>query len=115
MVKRTVVGAHYGLNDWLVQRVGAAVMALYVLFIGVLLLSLPQVGFNEWRSLFTLAWLRYVALLFFIGAFLHAWVGVRDILMDYVKPDGLRLFLEVLTVFALAIYGVWTVDILWGQ
>ena len=31
MVKRIVVGAHYGLRDWLIQRVSAVVMALYTL------------------------------------------------------------------------------------
>ena len=31
MVKRVVVGAHYGLRDWLMQRVTAAVMAVYTL------------------------------------------------------------------------------------
>ena len=43
--KRTVVGAHYGLRDWLSQRVTAVLMALFTL----ILLAL---GF--WRSRFTL-------------------------------------------------------------
>jgi succinate dehydrogenase / fumarate reductase, membrane anchor subunit len=43
----------------------------------------------------------------------HAWVGVRDILMDYVKPDGLRLALQVLTLLVIAAYLGWTVQILW--
>ena len=43
----------------------------------------------------------------------HAWVGVRDILMDYVKPDGLRLALQVLFILLLASYLGWAVQILW--
>jgi succinate dehydrogenase / fumarate reductase membrane anchor subunit len=43
----------------------------------------------------------------------HAWVGVRDIVMDYIKPDGLRLGLEVVTILVLASYVGWTVQILW--
>ena len=31
MVERIVSGAHYGLRDWLMQRVTAVVMALYAL------------------------------------------------------------------------------------
>jgi succinate dehydrogenase / fumarate reductase membrane anchor subunit len=33
--------------------------------------------------------------------------------MDYVKPDGLRLTLQVLTVLLLAVYLGWAVQILW--
>ena len=44
----------------------------------------------------------------------HAWIGVRDIWMDYVKPTGLRLTLEVLTLVSLVVYAGWTIGILWG-
>jgi succinate dehydrogenase / fumarate reductase membrane anchor subunit len=39
-------------------------------------------------------------------------VGVRDILMDYVRPDGLRLTLQVLVLLVLASYLGWAVQIL---
>jgi succinate dehydrogenase / fumarate reductase membrane anchor subunit len=42
-------------------------------------------------------------------------VGVRDIIMDYVKPTGLRLLLQALAGTALVFYLVWSVSILWGR
>jgi succinate dehydrogenase / fumarate reductase membrane anchor subunit len=45
---------------------------------------------------------------------LHAWVGVRNIFMDYIKDTGVRLILYVLVIVALVIYGAWAVQILWG-
>ena len=45
----------------------------------------------------------------------HAWVGVRNILMDYVKPTGVRLALQVRRSSALLVgYAGWTIQILWG-
>jgi succinate dehydrogenase / fumarate reductase membrane anchor subunit len=44
---------------------------------------------------------------------LHAWVGMRDILMDYIKPTGLRLALEVLVILVLVGCAGWAVQILW--
>ena len=44
----------------------------------------------------------------------HAWVGMRDILMDYVKPVGMRLALEVAVGGVLIAYLVWSAQILWG-
>jgi len=52
-------------------------------------------------------------MLFAISVAWHAWVGVRDILMDYIKPDGLRLGLQVGALLTIAAYVGWTVQILW--
>lgn len=114
MVKRIVTGAHYGLKDWLAQRVTAVVMAAYVIvFIGMLVVCTPRT-YGEWRALFGHQAMRIATLIFFISLFWHAWIGMRDILMDYVKPTGARLGLEVVVVLVLAGYAVWTVQILWS-
>lgn len=114
MVNRIVVGAHYGLRDWLVQRMTAVVMAVYVLLMVVILISNPSLDHAQWQALFANQWMRFASLLFLLSLYLHAWVGVRDIFMDYVKPVGVRLALQFLTVVALAFYAVWSVHILWG-
>jgi succinate dehydrogenase / fumarate reductase membrane anchor subunit len=57
--------------------------------------------------------MRVATLLFAASLAWHAWVGMRDILMDYVKPAGLRLGLEVLTLLVVAAYLGWTIQILW--
>ena len=54
-------------------------------------------------------------MLFFLALLYHAWVGIRDIVMDYVKPTGLRLLLQSLVGTALVFYLVWSVSILWGR
>jgi succinate dehydrogenase / fumarate reductase membrane anchor subunit len=40
---------------------------------------------------------------------------VRDIWMDYVKPVGVRLTLEIATLVVLVVYVGWTIQILWGS
>jgi succinate dehydrogenase / fumarate reductase membrane anchor subunit len=57
--------------------------------------------------------MRVATFLFVASALVHAWVGMRDIWMDYVKPTGVRLALEVLTVLVLAGCGGWALQILW--
>jgi len=51
---------------------------------------------------------------FVVALLWHAWVGVRNIAMDYVKPLGLRLTLQSAVIVALVLYLGWTVQILWG-
>ncbi len=113
MTDRVVTGAHYGLRDWLAQRITAAIMALYTVIVLVVLLDSAPITYKVWKDLFTQGWMRVATLLFMASLAWHAWVGVRDILMDYIKPAGLRLALEVMTLLVLAVYLGWTVQILW--
>ena len=112
-MNRIVVGAHYGLRGWLAQRVTAVVMALYTVLILAVLAIAPPRHYGDWKALFDQQWMKLATFLFLISIFLHAWVGMRDILMDYVKPTGARLTLEVAVLLALAGYLGWTVQILW--
>jgi succinate dehydrogenase / fumarate reductase membrane anchor subunit len=112
-MKRLVVGAHYGLRDWLAQRVTAVIMAAYSVIVAVVLLSGQPITYAAWRGLFSQGWMRVATLLFAFSLAWHAWVGVRDIIMDYVKFDGLRLALQVFILLLISIYFGWTVQILW--
>lgn len=113
MVERVITGAHYGMRDWLAQRVSAAIMAAYSIILAVALLSGQPINYATWRDLFANGWMRVATLLFAVSLAWHAWVGMRDILMDYARPTGLRLFLEIVTVLVLAAYLGWTIQILW--
>jgi succinate dehydrogenase / fumarate reductase, membrane anchor subunit len=113
MANRIVTGAHYGMRDWLAQRVTAAIMAVYSLILAFVLLSGQPISYAVWRDLFAHGWMRVATLLFAFSLAWHAWVGMRDILMDYVKPTALRLGMEVFTLILLAGYLGWTVQVLW--
>jgi len=113
VVKRVVVGAHYGLASWLAQRVTAVVMALYSVILLVVFLRGAPLSYGVWKDLFAQGWMRVGTLLFAVSLAWHAWVGVRDILMDYVKPVGVRLSLQVAVLLVLAGYLGWTIQILW--
>lgn len=113
MVGRVVVGAHYGLKDWLAQRISAVVMAVYTLILVAILLGSAPFTYASWKALFANGWMRFATLVFAVSVLVHAWVGVRDILMDYAKPAGLRFALEVLAIVVLVGYAGWALQIFW--
>ncbi len=115
MVNRVVTGAHYGLRDWLIQRVTAVLMAAYSVALAAWLMLQPDLDYDVWTGLFSGQPMRSFTLLFLLSVFYHAWVGIRDIVMDYVKPAGMRLVIHVLVILALALYAIWAVQILWGM
>ncbi len=108
------VGAHYGLGEWLLQRLTAVVMAIYsmVIFIGVMLM--PPRSYADWQDFFSPALFRVATMLFVAALLYHAWVGMRDILMDYLRTTGVRLAAQAVVGLALFFYLVWTASILWG-
>jgi succinate dehydrogenase / fumarate reductase membrane anchor subunit len=111
--KRVVVGAHYGMRDWLSQRVTATLMALYTVVLIVQVLLPGEMGYDKWAGIFAAQWMKVLTLTVFLALAWHAWVGVRDIWMDYVKPVGVRLVLQVATMVWLVACTGWAVQVLW--
>jgi succinate dehydrogenase / fumarate reductase membrane anchor subunit len=112
--KRLVVGAHYGLKDWLAQRATAVVMAVYTVVLLFAFLTGSNFTYEGWAGLFAQQWFKLFSLVTFLALYYHAWVGMRDIWMDYVKSVGLRLTLQFATVLWLIACAAWTVQILWS-
>ncbi len=111
--KRLVVGAHYGLRDWLAQRATATIMAIYTVILLVNFFRASEFSYVGWAGMFAEQWFKLATFVVLLALFYHAWVGVRDIWMDYVKSVALRLFLHAVTVIWLAGCLGWAIQILW--
>ena len=112
--RRTVVGAHYGLRDWLVQRLTGAAMAVFTLVLLVQVIFAPgHLGYDTWAAIFSAQWMKFLTYVVVLALAWHAWVGMRDVWMDYIKPAGLRLLLEALTIVWLIGCAGWALQVLW--
>lgn len=111
--KRLVVGAHYGLRDWLAQRITACIMAVYTVILLALFFGAHDFSYDGWASIFAMQWMKLATFVTLLSLFYHAWVGIRDILMDYIKPVGTRLFLQALTIVWLLACAGYAAQILW--
>ena len=111
--KRLVVGAHYGLRDWLSQRITSAVMALFTFAVVVQILLPGAMGYDKWAGIFSRQWMKVLTFVTVIALLHHVWVGMRDVLMDYVKPLGARLALQALTIVWLVGCAGWAIQVLW--
>jgi succinate dehydrogenase / fumarate reductase membrane anchor subunit len=108
------VGAHYGTTGFLLQRFTAVVMAVYTIVAFACWLYRKPTAFVDYKAMFSGAFgvftmLALAALLY------HAWIGVRDILIDYVKPMGIRLAAQALVATLLVFYLFWAAAIFWGR
>lgn len=100
-------------RDWLAQRVTAVAMAAYTVFMAAAVAGAAP-GFEGWRALMANGFVRFSTLLFVACLCGHAWLGMRDVWMDYVKPAGLRRALNGLTALVLMGDAGWAARVLWS-
>lgn len=116
MVNRKLTRAGYGLNSWLQQRITAIIMlvlvAVFLIFIGLMAIKVDST-IGSWQALFQCAVFKIAIQLFFSAMFIHAWVGVRDLWMDYIQSTAVKLILYVLTIIWLLIGLIYSIKIIW--
>jgi succinate dehydrogenase / fumarate reductase membrane anchor subunit len=101
-----------GLRPWVVQRVSAVYITLFILYLLYCGFTAEQTNFEQWR-----AWLfeplNSVGVgLLIIAVLFHAWIGIRDVVLDYVHDIMLRIFVLALVIGVLAGSGLWAFRIL---
>lgn len=111
---RLVVGAHYGMRDWLMQRVTAVLMAAFtVIVIAQLVFSKGPIGYDLWAGIFAAQWMKSLTFAVIIAMLWHVWVGMRNIFQDYVKPYAVRFVMHVFAIVWLTACGGWAIQVLW--
>ncbi len=103
--------ASSGLRSWLAQRLTALYIVVFLAAF-VVAWAGQAMTFESWR-----AWVAHpvanVALLLFVFSLLaHAWIGGRDVVIDYVKSVAIRYVLLIVFALALIILGLWSLRII---
>ena len=102
-----------GIQDWIIQRVSAYVLALYTLFLLGFFVT-TDVDYQSWSALFDQSWFRIFTLLTLLSIGGHAWVGLWTVSTDYIKSAGQRMAFQAGTVLVIFVYVVWGIQIIWG-
>ena len=115
MVNRVLTGAHYGLKDWIIQRM-CSVLTLMLIWplIFIFLLFFPH-SYAGWQSFFSFTLVKLIVQLVILARIAQFWISTRDMWMDYIKPPGLRLFLHTATFLWLLLCLMYSVTIIWGE
>lgn len=110
---RTAAGARGGTGIWLLQRASALLMAVLLPgFLAYALLQEPH-DYVSWRALFAPLAAKVAVVLFMAAMLVHGWIGLREILIDYVHPMSVRLSLNLVFAVLYLACLIWAVDILW--
>lgn len=106
-----------GLQDWLIQRISAIILAGYFSFIAIYLgvsQYFNHLNYITWHTLFENPWMKFFTLVAFLSLVAHAWIGFWTVSTDYVKSVAFRLILQVGMMVFLFAHFAWAFVILWS-
>ena len=96
-----------GMRAWLLQRLTAVYIAVYALSLIVWIVVNAPINFTIWSAVFSNPIILIATVIFYLSLFVHAWVGVRDVLVDYAKPSSVRLMLLTALALSLLVMMTW--------
>lgn len=102
----------HGSRAWLMQRVSAVYLAVYIVMFGLYLLLDAPASYSAWRTWMGLPFIAVATSIFFAALLMHAWVGLRDVIMDYVRPPVIRFILLASVALGLFAMGLWVLRVL---
>ena len=102
-----------GLRAWMVQRVTAVYMLLFIVFFLAHFAVDPPHSYQAWHGWMMGSRVSIVTAVFFAALLAHVWVGLRDVILDYIHAMSVRVGLLVVLAFGLTALAIWVVRILW--
>ncbi|ACS84946.1 succinate dehydrogenase membrane anchor subunit [Musicola paradisiaca] len=114
MVSNASALGRNGVHDWLLLRASAIVIVLYVLYIVGFIASAGGITYEIWRGFFAMHLTKVFTLLTLISILVHAWIGMWQVLTDYIKPLAIRLVLQLAIVVVLVVYVIYGTVVVWG-
>lgn len=103
-----------GVQDWWLQRLSAIALLIYSLVLAVQLISIDEITFLSWQTLFAPLWMQLLTLAAVVAISIHAWVGLWIVSTDYIKPVSIRNLFQVLVLVICLVMIGWTGWIFWG-
>lgn len=114
MVNNASALGRSGVHDWLLLRASAIVITLYVLYILGFVVTAPDITYEIWRGFFATSITKVFTVLTLLSILAHAWIGLWQVLTDYIKPLALRLMLQLAVVVLLLVYLLYGTIVVWG-
>ncbi|MDU2942212.1 MULTISPECIES: succinate dehydrogenase membrane anchor subunit [unclassified Superficieibacter] len=114
MVSNASALGRNGVHDFILVRATAIILTLYIIYMVGFFALTSDVTWEVWSGFFASAFTKVFTLLALFSVLIHAWIGMWQVLTDYVKSLALRLTLQLLIVIALVAYVIYGFVVVWG-
>jgi len=105
-------GVVSGLNAWVLQRASAVYLLLFTLIMPASIFYLDIGNVAAWQAFIFSPLVAVAWLIFFASLLAHAWVGIRDVVLDYIHPFSVRLIILAMIALYLIAMMFWVLRLL---
>ncbi|MFD2180108.1 succinate dehydrogenase, hydrophobic membrane anchor protein [Veronia pacifica] len=103
-----------GIHDFILIRATAIIMTLYTFFMVGYFAVGQDLSYELWLDFFSKTSTKVFTVLALFSVLIHAWIGMWQVLTDYIKPTMLRAFLQFGVVALLFVYLMTGFFVVWG-
>ncbi|MBJ3814495.1 succinate dehydrogenase membrane anchor subunit [Shimwellia pseudoproteus] len=114
MVSNASALGRNGVHDYLLVRASAIILALYIVYLIGFFATSGELTWEIWTGFFSSSFTKVFTLLALFSVLIHAWIGMWQVLTDYIKPLAIRLVLQLAIVAALLVYVIYGFVVVWG-
>ncbi|TLU61343.1 succinate dehydrogenase, hydrophobic membrane anchor protein [Thalassotalea litorea] len=114
MVNNVATLGRSGVHDFILIRASAIILALYSIFMLGFFIVSDDVTYESWTALFACLPMKIFTILAVLAVLIHAWIGIWQVLTDYVKNTALRGFLQFIFTITLFVYVAAVFLTVWG-
>ena len=114
MVSNASALGRNGVHDFILVCATAIVLTLYIIYMVGFFATTGEISWEVWTGFFSSAFTKVFTLLALVSILIHAWIGMWQVLTDYVKPLAVRLILQLVIVVALVAYVLYGFVVVWG-
>lgn len=101
------MSGYSGMWAWLIQRFSGIYIGLYILVVAVLVALGDDLTAARWQELFASPLMQAAASVFIVALLFHAWIGLRDVVLDYIHPIAIKIPVLLLILAMLLASGFW--------
>ena len=113
MVKVAGTFGRSGVHDYVLLRASALILLAYTVYL-IGFIAFADINYASWTSFFSLSFTKVFTLFALISMLVHAWIGLWQVLTDYIKCTKLRGALQFLLTSVAIVYVIFGFVILWG-
>ncbi|MDG1750457.1 MAG: succinate dehydrogenase, hydrophobic membrane anchor protein [Thalassotalea sp.] len=114
MVNNAATVGRSGVHDFILIRTSAIILALYTFYILGFFVTTTEVTYDVWQGFFSGLSTKVFTILALFSLLVHAWIGIWQVLSDYIKPAFLRGSLQFIFAVILLAYLVIGLLTVWG-
>ncbi|WP_440874053.1 succinate dehydrogenase, hydrophobic membrane anchor protein [Thalassotalea sp. PLHSN55] len=114
MVNNIATVGRSGVHDFILIRASALILALYTFLILGFFLVTSEVTYDVWQGFMACLPVKIFTVLALFSLVIHAWIGVWQVLSDYIKPAFFRGCLQFIFAVTLLTYLVGGLLTVWG-